>query len=256
MMLSYRRRWGRFAAALLLPIVLTLAACGPASPTATPPPPTATVAAQVESTPTVAPTETPTATPARPAAPALPATPGTPGAPTPTPVPPTATPPPALPTATPVPVVVGKPVKVKIPKIRVDADVEYVGLAPDGAMDVPKDYQKTAWYQLGPRPGEQGNSAIAGHVDSKTGRAVFWDLPRLQQGDEVFVVGDDGVERKFVVTAIETYNRTDAPLERIFGPSTSRHLNLITCDPKSSFNRTTSEYAANVVVYTELVGGQ
>jgi LPXTG-site transpeptidase (sortase) family protein len=121
---------------------------------------------------------------------------------------------------------------------------------------VPKDYDNTAWYQLGPRPGDQGNAAIAGHVDSKTGKAVFWDLPKLQPGDEVFVVGDDGVERKFVVTAIESYNRTDAPLDRIFGPSTNRHLNLITCDPKSSFNRTTSEYAANVVVYTELVGGQ
>jgi LPXTG-site transpeptidase (sortase) family protein len=254
MMASYQRGWGRFAAALFLPIVLTLAACGPASPTASPPP-TATVAAQVANTPTVVPTVAPTETPTRPAAPSFPATPGTPGAPTPTPAPPTATPTPVPPTATPV-VIVGKPVKVKIPKIKVDADVEYVGLAADGAMDVPKDYDNTAWYQLGPRPGAQGNSAIAGHVDSKTGRAVFWDLPKLQPGDEVFVVGDDGVERKFVVTAIETYNRTDAPLERIFGPSTSRHLNLITCDPKSSFNRTTSEYGGNVVVYTELVGGQ
>ena len=257
MMVSFQRRWGRFAAALLLPIVLTLAACGPASPTATPPPPTATVAAQVVNTPTVVPTAIPTETPTRPAAPAVPATPGTPGAPTPTPtpVPPTATPTPVPPTATPV-VIVGKPVKLKIPKIKVDANIEYVGLAADGAMDVPKNYDNTAWYQLGPRPGDQGNSAIAGHVDSKTGKAVFWDLPKLQPGDEVFVVGDDGVERKFVVTAIESYNRTDAPLDRIFGPSTNRHLNLITCDPKSSFNRTTSEYAANVVVYTELVGGQ
>jgi LPXTG-site transpeptidase (sortase) family protein len=251
---SYQRRWGRFAAALLLPVVLTLAACGQASPAATPPP-TATVAAQVEHTPTVAPTATPTATPTRPAASERSATPGTPGAPTPTPLSPTATPTPVPPTPTPV-VIVGKPVKLKIPKIKVDADVEYVGLAPDGAMDVPKDYDNTAWYQLGPRPGDQGNAAIAGHVDSKTGKAVFWDLPKLQPGDEVFVVGDDGVERKFVVTAIESYNRTDAPLDRIFGPSTNRHLNLITCDPKSSFNRTTSEYAANVVVYTELVGGQ
>jgi sortase A len=147
------------------------------------------------------------------------------------------------------------PVRVKIPKIKVDADVEYVGLAPDGAMDVPKNYDNTAWYQLGPRPGERGNAAIAGHVDSKTGRAVFWDLPKLRPGDEVFVVGDDGVERKFVVREIQTYKRTDAPLDRIFGPTSNRHLNLITCDSTSSFNRTTQEYAANVVVYTELVDG-
>jgi LPXTG-site transpeptidase (sortase) family protein len=196
----------------------------------------------------------PTAAVATPAASGTPAAPPVPLAPTATMIAPTATAPPAPPTA--VPVVVGKPKRVKIPKIKVDADVEYVSLAPDGAMDVPKNYDNTAWYQLGPRPGEQGNSAIAGHVDSKTGKAVFWDLPKLQPGDEVFVVGDDGVERKFVVIGIASYKRTDAPLDRIFGPTTSRHLNLITCDPESGFNRTTSEYGGNVVVYTELIGGQ
>lgn len=133
-----------------------------------------------------------------------------------------------------------------------DADIEYVGLAADGAMDVPKNYSNTAWYQLGPRPGDRGNAAIAGHVDSKTGKAVFWDLPRLKPGDEVFVAGDDGVARRFIVTAVESYKRADAPLDRIFGPGTGRNLNLITCDSTSAFDRTKNEYAANVVVYTEL----
>ena len=256
---SRRRGWRGFLAACVLPLLI-LAACGATEPTA--PPPTATALAQVVATPTAQPpTATPTIVPAtatpeptRPAAPA-PAgggTPATPLAPTATAVPPTATPVPPTPTATPVPRA-GLPVRVKIPKIKVDADVEYVGLTSDGAMDVPKNYDNTAWYQLGPRPGEQGNAAIAGHVDSKTGKAVFWDLPKLKPGDEVFVVGDDGVERKFVVTAIESYKRVDAPLDRIFGQTSSKHLNLITCDPDSTFNRTTSEYASNVVVYTELV---
>jgi LPXTG-site transpeptidase (sortase) family protein len=245
MILFWQRRRRNVAASLLLPIVLTLAACSPANPTAVP-----------TATPTALPTQpsAPTAAVATPAASGTPAAPPVPLAPTATMIAPTATAPPAPPTA--VPVVVGKPKRVKIPKIKVDADVEYVSLAPDGAMDVPKNYDNTAWYQLGPRPGEQGNSAIAGHVDSKTGKAVFWDLPKLQPGDEVFVVGDDGVERKFVVIGIASYKRTDAPLDRIFGPTTSRHLNLITCDPESGFNRTTSEYGGNVVVYTELIGGQ
>jgi LPXTG-site transpeptidase (sortase) family protein len=155
------------------------------------------------------------------------------------------------PTATPVPRA-GQPTRVKIPVIRVDAAVEYVGLTPEGAMDVPKDYSQTAWYEPGPRPGEQGNAAIAGHVDSKTGKAVFWDLAKLKPGDEVFIVGDDGAERRFVVTGVQSYGRTDAPLQEIFGPTTSRRLNLITCDSTSNFDRKTGEYAANVVVYTEL----
>jgi len=254
-----QRGWRALVVSCFLPIMLVLAACGPAAPTPLPPSPTAV--AQTVASPTIAaPTATPTALPAtltRPSAPSgtpsTAATPGTPSAPTPTAIPPTATPLP--PTATPVPRA-GLPVRLKIPKIKVDADIEYVALAADGAMDVPKNYDNTAWYQLGPRPGEQGNAAIAGHVDSKTGKAVFWDLPKLKAGDEIFVVGDDGVERKFVVTAIESYKRTDAPLERIFGPTTNKHLNLITCDPDSGFNRATSEYGGNVVVYTELVEGQ
>src|ERR1035437_8837175 len=46
------------------------------------------------------------------------------------------------------------PVRLKIPKIKADAIVEYVGLTPEGRMDVPKGPAEVAWYKLGPRPGE------------------------------------------------------------------------------------------------------
>jgi len=262
-------RCGKSLATLLLSLVLLLSACGesPAptvAPTSTSPPPTATIAAAAP-TSTPAATATATAVPTRPGPPAAgsPGALGTPGTtivaalqPTATPVPPTATPVP--PTATPLPPTptpvprAGQPVRLKIPKIKVDAAIEYVGLAADGAMDVPKNYSNTAWYEPGPRPGDQGNAAIDGHVDSTTGKAVFWDLSKLQPGDEIFVVADDGVERRFVVLEVQSYKRADAPLDRIFGPTTDRHLNLITCDSTSNFDRTKREYAANVVVYAEL----
>jgi hypothetical protein len=259
-------RCGKSLAMLLLSLVIFLSACGGSStptpaptPTSAPVPTATTAAAPPTNTPV------PTAVPTRPG----PSTAGTPGAlgtpgtplvaalqPTSTPLPPTATPVP--PTATPLPPTptpvprAGQPVRLKIPKIKVDAAIEYVGLAADGAMDVPKNYNNTAWYEPGPRPGDQGNAVIDGHVDSKTNKAVFWDLPKLQPGDEIFVVGDDGVERRFVVVDVESYKRADAPLDRIFGPTTDRHLNLITCDSTSTFDRTKGEYAANVVVYAEL----
>lgn len=246
--LASRRHLTPTIVAVLL--AATLAACGRATPTM--PPPAATAAMGGATTPAASPTATPIPEAATPTSPRPgPATPGTSGAGTPTaatPVP-TASAAPPLPTAVPR---AGLPVRVRIPKIRVDADVEYVGLAPDGAMDVPKDYDNTAWYQLGPRPGERGNAAIAGHVDSKTGPAVFWNLSKLRAGDEIVVVGDDGVERAFVVRAVESFKRADAPLDRIFGPADASYLNLITCDPASTFNRATGEYAANIVVFAEL----
>ena len=144
---------------------------------------------------------------------------------------------------------IGQPVRLKIPAINVDAVVEDVGQAPDGAMDVPKDFNETAWYDLGVRPGVPGNAVIDGHVDSMTGKAVFWDLRKLVSGDQIVVVGDDGVERPFVVTASESYARTDVPLDRVFGPTTETHLNLITCDSSTAFDRSRGEYAGNLVVY-------
>lgn len=144
---------------------------------------------------------------------------------------------------------VGQPVRLKIPAINVDAATEQVGQAPDGAMDVPKDFNDTAWYDLGARPGEQGNAVIDGHVDSTTGKAVFWDLRKLVSGDQIIVVGDDGAERQFVVTASEAYPRDAVPLDRVFGATTETHLNLITCDSSSAFDRTSKEYAGNLVVY-------
>ena len=206
-------------------------------PTATPPP-----------TPTSTPSPTPTPEPApRPQA-------ATGGSPTPQP---TATPSPsptatatATPIPTPTPVPIGTPVRFKIPTIKVDAEVEHVGLTPDGAMDVPKNYDNVAWYSPGPKPGEPGNATIAGHVDSKRGEAVFWNLRKLKPGDEVYVVGSDGVERRFVVTLLEFYKRTDAPLQRIFGAADGRHLNLITC--AGVFDRGRQEYDSVLVVYTDL----
>jgi hypothetical protein len=151
------------------------------------------------------------------------------------------------------PVRAGQPVRIKIPTIGVDAVVEQVGKTPDGAMDVPHDYSETAWYDLGPRPGEPGNAVIDGHVDSTTGKAVFWDLRKLTHGDQIIVVGDDGVERHFAVSGVEAYPHTDVPLDRVFGASPGVHLNLITCDQTSMFDYTQRQYASNLVVYADAV---
>jgi hypothetical protein len=62
-----------------------------------------------------------------------------------------------------------------------------------------------------------GNAVIDGHGDSKQGAAVFWDLRTRKPGDAIIVAGGDGAERLFVVTALESCKRADAPRGRIFG---------------------------------------
>ncbi len=146
---------------------------------------------------------------------------------------------------------VGQPVRLQIPAIRVDAAIEQVGLTANGDMDTPKDYDNTGWYTPGSRPGDPGNAVIAGHVDSKTDIAVFWYLRDLRPGDEIVVVGDDGIARRFVVTLTEAYVRAAAPLTRIFGPTSGAHLNLITC--AGDFDRKKGAYDKNLVVYADYV---
>lgn len=147
---------------------------------------------------------------------------------------------------------VGLPVRIIIPTINLNAAIESVGLTADGSMDVPSNFDDTAWYQLGPRPGESGNAVIAGHVDSAVqGTAVFWNLRNLAPGDGIVVVSDDGTEHHFVVIRMERYDDATAPLNRIFGAADGTHLNLITCDTDSPFDKRIRSYLGSMVVYTD-----
>lgn len=142
------------------------------------------------------------------------------------------------------------PHRIEIPGIGVDASIEHVGLLPSGQMDEPSEMDDVAWYEGGYMPGEQGSSVIAGHVDSRTGPAIFFDLHKLEQGDEIIVTDEDGVEKVFVVQKSEAYDRNDAPLQQIFGYSYRSQLNLITCT--GEFNTEAGTHDERLVVYTVL----
>jgi len=145
----------------------------------------------------------------------------------------------------------GVPMRLQIPKINVNAGIEQVATDANGAMDTPKSFANAAWFQPGVRPGELGSAVMDGHVDSFTGSAVFWDLRKLNAGDEIFVLGDDGITRRFLVTGWETYPYDSTPLNRIFSSSTGAHLNLITCDQNSAFDRSVHSYNGALVVYAD-----
>lgn len=90
---------------------------------------------------------------------------------------------------------------------------------------------------------------IAGHVDSKTGPAVFYQLDQLTKGDDVLIQDEAGNTLRFRVTKTERYDTKTAPIEEIFGATSNRNLNLITCS--GTFGD--GGYYERFVVYTELV---
>lgn len=142
------------------------------------------------------------------------------------------------------------PVRLKIPGINVDAAIEYVGLTPQGAMDVPGHNGTVGWYKFGPSPGATGSAVISGHFDGKKGESgVFNNLNKLKPGDKIYVINDQGATVAFSVREGKTYNPGYA--DEVFSPNDSgTHLNLITCD--GIWDKNNKSYSKRLVVFADI----
>ena len=106
---------------------------------------------------------------------------------------------------------VATPVRVQIPSIGIDAPLIRLGLDAKGALEVPERFDVAGWWSGGSKPGERGPAVIAGHVDSKTGPAVFYKLGQLRRGDVVTVRRRDGSSVRFTVQGSARYGKTQFP---------------------------------------------
>ena len=144
------------------------------------------------------------------------------------------------------------PTKLSIPKLEIETIFqEPLGLAADGAIEVPKSYTQVGWYQHGPTPGEYGPSVILGHVDSVSGPGVFFSLGQLEAGDDVFVDRADGSTAHFKVEKLERYEQIAFPTAKVYGNIDHAGLRLITCS--GIFKKGEQRYTHNLVVYAKLV---
>jgi LPXTG-site transpeptidase (sortase) family protein len=146
---------------------------------------------------------------------------------------------------------VASPVSLTIPLIGVKTSLITLGLAAGGEMQVPSSTTVAGWYTGSPRPGAVGSSVIVGHVDSVSGRGVFFRLPELKAGNDVFVKRADGTTAEFRVTEIQTYQKDHFPTETVYGPTPDAQLRLITCG--GAFDPATRHYLSNIVVYATQV---
>ena len=142
------------------------------------------------------------------------------------------------------------PVRLVIPAIGVATRLVRLGLEADGAMAVPADYGRAGWFAEGPAPGQVGPAVIAGHVDSRTGPAVFYRLRGLRPGQAVLVERADGTRLRFVVEQARSYPKASFPTADVFGPVPSAALRLITCG--GDFDRARGSYRDNLVVFAGL----
>lgn len=145
---------------------------------------------------------------------------------------------------------VSPPTTVDIPAIGVHSDLERLHLDADGTLQAPASFARAGWYADGPTPGGPGPAVIAGHVDSRSGPAVFFRLDRLRPGDEIRVRRRDGRTAVFVVTDLERYPKARFPDEEVYAPTPGPELRLITCS--GAFDRAAGHYVDNTVVSAEL----
>ena len=90
---------------------------------------------------------------------------------------------------------------------------------------------------------------IAGHVDSKTGPAVFHHLRELERGDEIRVRRRDGTVGRFVVRGSEQHPKDRFPTQRVYGRTREPTLRLVTCS--GDFDARTGHYTDNTIVFAD-----
>lgn len=146
---------------------------------------------------------------------------------------------------------IGTPVRVHLPSIGVDAAVVNVGLIEGGKMDVPADPADVGWYELGSLPGQKGNAVLDGHLDIGGEPGVFFRLDRVRPGDLIRVTDHLGAVRSFRVRETAVYDVRDAPMQKIFGDASGRHLNLITC--AGTWREDMNHYDKRLVVFSDLI---
>jgi LPXTG-site transpeptidase (sortase) family protein len=134
-------------------------------------------------------------------------------------------------TPPPVPPLTGKPYRMVIDSIGVNAPVESYGLdenlipivpTGDNAADV------VAWYDFSSEPGGASNVVFGGHV-TWFGSAVFYNLAAVAAGDDIKLVADDGTQVVYKVTDVYRVSAHDEQAVKVMWPTPDPAITLITC---------------------------
>jgi hypothetical protein len=139
------------------------------------------------------------------------------------------------------------PVELRIPSIGVRSGLERLGTDERGELRPPRDPARAGWFGGGVQPGDPGPAVIAGHLDSRTGPAVFTRLASLTPGSAVVVTDAAGAAVTFRVELVRSYPKARFPTRDVYGATPDPQLRLITCG--GGFDRARGHYDDNVIVY-------
>ena len=142
--------------------------------------------------------------------------------------------------------IAGVPERLVMPALGAQATIGAFDLAADRSMPAPQEAQLVAWYTFSSLGGGSGNVVLAGHRDWQRQRGIFYDLGRLQEGDEVWLQDGDRNWYLYRVVWNLSLESDRAPVEEITGYTEEPSLTLITCD--GAFDRGAGQYVERRVV--------
>lgn len=144
------------------------------------------------------------------------------------------------------------PERISIKSIAVDAPFTPLSIGSSGQLEAPPadDANLVGWFKNGATPGERGTSVVAGHVDTKTGPAVFLLLSTLKAGNTVDITREDGAVATFKIDSVETFSKADFPSKRVYADNGTAQLRLITCG--GVYDKAKKDYEDNVVAFAHL----
>ncbi|HEX2312219.1 MAG TPA: class F sortase [Thermomonospora sp.] len=145
------------------------------------------------------------------------------------------------------------PVRLEIPRIRVRTGLMTLAKNPDQTVETPplSRADEAGWYRLGPAPGSRGAAVIIGHVDTRSGPAVFHRLGELRPGDVARVLRADGSTAVFRIDSVERVGKDRFPTGRVYGDPGHAAIRLITCGGR--FDRGSGHYTDNVIAFGHLL---
>ena len=138
-----------------------------------------------------------------------------------------------------------RPVQLDIPRIGVRTPLVELRVR-RGVLQPPSDSARAGWYPRSATPGDLGAAVIVGHLDSKSGRAVFYRLGSLRPGDRMTVTLSDGSHARFAVQEVRQVPRDRFPTKEVYGATPDRALRLITCGGR--YDAARGGYQDNVLV--------
>lgn len=138
---------------------------------------------------------------------------------------------------------------IKVPKTR----IIQLGLMKNNEIATPNNIFDTGWYNGSAKPGQSGAMFVYGHVSSWTADGIFYNLKKLQPGDNIIITRGDNKKFTYQVDSLKIYPSEKVDMSKVLAPidASKPGLNLMTCTGK--IIKGTSEFSERLVVFTSLV---